>query len=145
MNMIKYITVIFLFLALTGCTDQKKKDEEQIKETVQKFWTAVQNNDEEGYLSLIENSGGEYRLAMLDQLHYLNRNYSKINQKIKAQGIQIKDTNELGPSQKAVEYLFDKPGTTVEPLTVKLFFFQEQGYQTIFNIRILGNLPEWEK
>lgn len=142
--MLKYVTVLLLFLSLASCTDQTTKGNDEMKETVQKFWTAVQNNDEEGYLALISNSG-EYRLSMLDQLHFLNRNYSKIEKSIKEQGIQIKDSNELGPSQKAVEYTFTKSGTTVEPLTVKLFFFQPQGYQTIFTIRMLGNLPEWEK
>lgn len=138
------MTVLLLFFSIMGCADQKKKDEEQIRETVHKFWTAVQNNDEEGYLALIDNSK-EYRLSMLDQLHYLNRNYHKIEKEIQAQGVQIKDTNELGPSQKAVEYLFTKPHTAVEPLTVKLFFYQPIGYHTVLNIRILGNMPEWEK
>lgn len=144
MNIVKYITVLFLFLALINCTGQKK-DDEQIKETVQKFWEAVRDNNEKEYLSLIDNSDGDLKLAMLDQLHYLNRNYKKISKKIIEQGIHIKDTNELGSSQKAVEYIFDKPGTDIRPLSVKLFFFEPVGYQTIFNVRVLGNYPEWEK
>ncbi|UZU00038.1 hypothetical protein ODZ84_10920 [Chryseobacterium fluminis] len=140
--MIKPLITVFLFLFLINCTSQKR-DEEQITETVQKFWSAVRDDNEEKYLSLIDNSEGDLKLAMLDQLHFLHRNYNKINKEIEKQGIQIKNTNELGP-QKAVEYTFNKPATDVIPLSVQLFFFKPQGYQTIFNVRILGNLPAWE-
>jgi hypothetical protein len=112
---------------------------------VQKFWTAVRDNHEEEYMSLTDNSNGDLKLAILDQLHYINRNYKKISKKIDEQGIQIKNTNELGSSQKAVEYISDKPGTDIRPLSVKLFFFEPVGYQTIFKVRILGDLPIWEK
>jgi len=144
MKTIKYISILLILFSVSCCVNQKKKEEEQIKETVQKFWTAVQNNDEASYLSLVDGSD-EYRLAMLNQLHYLNRNYNDINKAIHSKDIQIKDTNELGSSQKCIEYLFIKPNSTVEPLSVKLFFYKSIGYNKIFNLQVLGNLPEWEK
>ncbi|ROI11146.1 hypothetical protein [Epilithonimonas hominis] len=144
MKTIKYISILLILFSVSCCVNHKKKEEEQIKETVQKFWTAVQNNDEARFLSLVD-GGEEYRLAMLNQLHYLNRNYSDINKTIHSKDIQIKDTNELGSSQKCVEYLFVKPNSTVEPLSVKLFFYKSIGYNKIFNLQMLGNLPEWEK
>jgi hypothetical protein len=144
MKTIKYISLILILLSISCCVNQKKKDDEQIKTTVQNFWITVQNNDEENYLKLVDGSE-EYRFAMLNQLHYLNRNYSKIKNTIESKEIQIKDTNELGEPQKCVEYLFIKPNSTVEPLSVKLFFFKPAGYNKIFNVQTLGNMPEWEK
>lgn len=144
MKTIKYISILLILFSVSCCVNQKKKEEEQIKETVQKFWTAVQNNDEASYLSLVDGSD-EYRLAMLNQLHYLNRNYNDINKTIHSKDIQIKDTNELGSSQKCIEYLFIKPNSTVEPLSVKLYFYKSIGYNKIFNLQMLGNLPAWEK
>lgn len=144
MKTIKYISLILILLSISCCVNKKQKDEEQIKITVQNFWITVQNNDEASYLKLVDGSE-EYRFAMLNQLHYLNRNYSKIKRTIESKGVQIKDTNELGESQKCVEYLFIKPNSTVEPLSVKLFFFKPAGYNKIFNVQILGNMPEWEK
>jgi hypothetical protein len=84
-------------------------------------------------------------LALLNQLHYLNRNYSKIDDIIHSKEIQIIETKELGETQKYVEYLFVKPNSLVEPLNIKLFFYKQIGYNKIFNVRILGNLPQWEK
>lgn len=144
MKTFKYISILLILLSISCCVNQKKKDDEQIKETVQKFWTIVQNNDEESYLKLIDNSE-EYRVAMLYQLHYLNRNYNKIKGSTESKEIQIKDTNELGGSQKCIEYLFVKPNSTTEPLNMKLFFFKPVGYDKIFNVQIIGNMPKWEK
>jgi len=144
MKTTKYISILLILLSVSCCVNQKKKEEQQIKETVQKFWTAVQNNNEENYLSLIEDSN-EYKLAMLNQLRYLNRNFNKINSTIHSKEMQIKDTNELGGSKKCIQYLFIKPNSVIEPLSVKLFFDKSIGYNKIFNLQILGNLPEWEK
>ena len=144
MRTIKYLSILIMLFSISCCVNQKKKEEEQIKETVQKFWIIIQNNDEENYLKLIEDSE-DYRLAMLNQLHYLNRNYSKIKKVVESEKVQIKDTNELGGSQKCIEYLFIKPDSQTEPLSVKLFFFKPVGYNKIFNVQILGNMPEWEK
>ncbi|QPQ51287.1 hypothetical protein H3Z85_18545 [Chryseobacterium indologenes] len=105
MKIIKYISLILILLSISCCVNKKQKDEEQIKSTVQNFWITVQNNDETNYLKLVDGSE-EYRFAMLNRLHYLNRNYSKIKRTIESKGVQIKDTNELGESQKCVEYLF---------------------------------------
>ncbi|RRQ45504.1 hypothetical protein [Chryseobacterium sp. SC28] len=144
MKIFKYISILLILLSISCCVNQKEKDEEQINTTVQKFWITVQNNDEENYLKLIEGSE-EYRFAMLYQLHYLNRNYSKIKAITESKEIQIKDTNELGGSQKCVEYLFVKPNSTTEPLSVRLFFLKSLGYNKIFNVQIIGNMPKWEK
>lgn len=144
MKAIKYILLALILLSISCCVNKKQKDEEQIKTTIQNFWKSVQNNDEESYLKLVDGSE-EYRFAMLNQLHYLNRNYGKIKNIVESKEIQIKDTNELGESQKCIEYLFVKPNSTVEPLSLKLFFFRPIGYNKIFNVQILGNMPEWEK
>ncbi|CAM3049528.1 hypothetical protein DRF59_16320 [Chryseobacterium flavum] len=144
MKAIKYISLALILLSISCCVNKKQKDEDQIKTTIQNFWKSVQNNDEANYLKLVDGSE-EYQFAMLNQLHYLNRNYSKIRNVVESKEMQIKDTNELGESQKCVEYLFVKPNSTVEPLSVKLFFFRPVGYNKIFNVQILGNMPEWEK
>ncbi|WP_263602426.1 hypothetical protein [Chryseobacterium sp. PET-29] len=144
MKAIKYISLALILLSISCCVNKKQKDEDQIKTTIQNFWKSVQNNDEANYLKLVDGSE-EYQFAMLNQLHYLNRNYSKIKNIVESKEMQIKDTNELGESQKCVEYLFVKPNSTVEPLSVKLFFFRPVGYNKIFNVQILGNMPEWEK
>jgi hypothetical protein len=126
--------------------NQKQEEDEQIKNVVSNFWKAVKENDEKVYLSLIEDSESEYRLALLNHLHYLNRNYSKLNyQNALLNKIEIKETNESGTAQKVVKYEFIKQNSTTEPLSVKLFFYKPIGYNKIFNVQILGNLPEWEK
>lgn len=144
MKTIKYISFILILLSISCCVNQKQKDEEQIKNTVKEYWKAVKNNDEENYLKLVD-GGEEYRFAMLNQLHYLNRNYNEIKNTVESKEVKIRDTNELGESQKCVEYLFVKSNSTVEPLSIKLFFFRPISYNKIFNVQILGNMPEWEK
>jgi hypothetical protein len=146
MKTIKLIFLLLILLNSSFCVNQKQKDEEQIKNVVSNFWKAVKENDEKAYLGLIEDSESEYRLAMLNQLHYLNRNYNKLNyQNTLSNNIEIKETNESGTSQKFVEYQFIKHNSTVEPLSVKLFFYKAVSYNKIYNVQILGNLPEWEK
>ncbi|MEI3791440.1 MULTISPECIES: hypothetical protein [unclassified Chryseobacterium] len=146
MKTIKLIFLLLILFNFSSCVNQKQKDDEQIKNVVSNFWQAVKQNDEKVYLGLIEDSESEYKLAMLNQLHYLNRNYNKLNnQNFLLNKVQIKDTNESGTPQKVVEYEFIKANSTVEPLSVKLFFYKSVGYNKIFNVQILGNLPEWEK
>ncbi|MCU7615498.1 hypothetical protein N0B16_13755 [Chryseobacterium sp. GMJ5] len=135
MKAIKCISIVLILLSISCCVNQKQKDEEQIKATVQNFWITVQNDDEENYLKLVDGSE-EYRLAMLNQLHYLNRNYNKIKSNIESKETKIVNTNELGESKKCVEYLFIKSNSTVEPLSVKLFFYKPVGYNRIFNVQI---------
>ncbi|ALR29410.1 MULTISPECIES: hypothetical protein [Chryseobacterium] len=146
MKIIKLFYVLVILFGFSNCIDQKQKDDEQIKNVVSNFWKAVKENDETAYLSLIEDSESEYKLAMLNQLHYLNRNYNKLNhQNSLLNKVEIKETNESGTPQKVVGYEFIKQNSTVEPLSVRLFFYKSVGYNKIFNVQILGNLPEWEK
>ncbi|WP_426480692.1 hypothetical protein [Chryseobacterium sp. R2ACT005] len=146
MKTIKLIFLLSILFSSNCCVNQKQKEDEQIKNVISNFWKAVKENDEKVYLSLIEDSESEYRLAMLNQLHYLNRNYNKLNyQNALLNKIEIKETNESGTLQKVVKYEFIKQNSTVEPLSVKLFFYKPIGYKKIFNVQILGNLPEWEK
>ncbi len=144
MKTIKTISLVTAFIFCYSCINQKDKDKAQIEETVSKFWMSVQSNDEKNYLALIEYNE-DYKLAILNQLHFLNRNYNSMYKELQSKKIQIKDTNEFGESQKCVEYLFVKPNSIVEPLSVKLFFYKPTGYNKIFNLQIIGNLPKWEK
>ncbi len=49
MKIIKYISLILMLLIISCCVNQKQKDEEQIKNTIREYWTAIKNNDLEGY------------------------------------------------------------------------------------------------
>ena len=86
MKAIKYISLFFILLNISCCVNQKKKDEEQIKNTVKEYWQSVKSNNEENYLKLVDASD-EYKFAMLNQLHHLNRNYSKIKNIVEAKEI----------------------------------------------------------
>ena len=53
MKPFKYFSIVLIFFSISCCVNQNKKDEEQIKETVQKFWKTAKVNDFEGYKRLV--------------------------------------------------------------------------------------------
>ncbi|KFE98316.1 hypothetical protein IX39_12780 [Chryseobacterium formosense] len=145
MKVIKCILILLIFFSISCCVNQQKKDEEQIKETVVKYWKFVKEKDFESYLKLM----GDFDNAGFDAVYsydlaFLNRNYRKLETNQTLSKITVKDTVVMGSNQKYVKYIVYNHSSK-PPLEITLFFYKQAGYDKIFNVQILGNMPEWEK
>ena len=149
-TIIKYLAILLILLNISCCVNQKKKDEEQIRETVQKFWGKAKINDFEGYKNLVADPG-IFSGAMQVDLNFLHKNYEKINPNdILLKNIKVKDTSIAGPSihQKYVQYVIKKENDSNNlrrPLIITLLFYKPVGYNKIFNRSILRNHIGWDK
>jgi len=150
MKTIKYISLILILLSISCCVNQKQKDEEQIKNTIKEYWTAIKNNDLEGYKNLFDESEN-FAGAMQADLYFLHKNYNKINPNdILLKNIKIKDTVVMFAEnkQKYVQYTIKKENDTnliKKPLIITLMFFKPVGYNKIFNLAPLKNHIGWDK
>ena len=50
--MSKFIRILVWSSVLISCVNQQNKDEEQIRQTVNKFWDTIKRDDIEGYKEL---------------------------------------------------------------------------------------------
>ncbi|CAA7391641.1 hypothetical protein [Chryseobacterium fistulae] len=147
-TILKYTSILSILLSFSCCVNQKKKDEEQIKETVQKFWEKAKINDFEGYRRLIADPGVFSGVMQVD-LNFIHKNYDKINPNdILLKDIKVKDTSIAGPNmhQKYVQYVIKKENDTnyvKKPLIITLLFYKPGGYDKIFNRKILQNHIGW--
>lgn len=150
MKTIKYILGILFLLNISCCVNQKKKDEEQIKETVTKYWKAVKENDLKSYNSLIYDSEN-YPGVTASELFFLNKNYDVINSKENVlNNIRIKDTTDIIPSvkMKYVQYTYKKKNDSnnlKKPLIITLMFYKQMGLDKIYYPVILQNHIGWDK
>ena len=150
MKIIKYISILSILFSVSCCVNQKKKDEEQIKETVQKFWKKAKINDFAGYKSLVADPD-IFSGVMQVELNFIHKNYDRINPNdILLKNIKVKDTSIAGSnvSQKYVQYVIKKENDTTylkKPLIITLLFYKPVGYNKIFNRKILQNHIGWDK
>ena len=144
MKLLNILSALFILFTISCCVNNKQKDDDQIKQTVKNYWKAVKNNEAQDYLNLIENND-EYNIAFTHDLYYLHKNYRKLDaNKFLSREVKIQNTRNFGGNHKYVEYIFIKPNSIVEPLTVTLYFDKKIGYNKIYSVEILGNMPEWE-
>lgn len=150
MNTFKYISIILILLSISCCVNQNKKDEEQINDTVQKFWEKAKTNDFQGYKNLIADPDVFSGIMQVD-LNFLHKNYDKINPNdLLQKNIKIKDTSIAGTNtqQKYVQYIIKEPNDSnnlKKPLIITLLFYKPVGYDKIFNRSILRNHIGWDK
>lgn len=150
MKTIKYISLVLLLLSISCCVNQKKKDEEQIKETVTKYWKAVKENDLQSYNNLIYDSEN-YPGVTASELFFLNKHYDAINSKENfLNNIRIKDTTDIIPSvkMKYVQYTYKKENDSnnlKKPLIITLMFYKQMGLDKIYYPVILQNHIGWDK
>lgn len=140
-----------LFLFCINCVSQDQKDNEQIKETIIKYWKSVKDNDLQSYNSLIYNSEN-YPGVTASELFFLNKHYNEINSKINLlNNIEIKDTTDaFAPSikMKYVQYTYKKENDTMylkKPVVITLMFYKPNGFNKIYNPGVLENHIGWDK
>ena len=144
----KNITLIFILLAsVLSCNISKNNDNEQIKKTVISYFNAIKKNDSIEYGKLIYHSN-ELPGDTSSDLFFLHNNYSKINpNNILLKNIKVKDTFNM-VEKKYVEFTFKKanpkPFEYNQDLKMYLLFWKEVGYDKIYEMYIIGNMPEWE-
>ncbi len=151
MKIFKYISIVLIFLSISCCVNQKKKDEEQIKETVTKYWKAVKENNLQVYNSLVYDSEN-YPGVISSELFFLNKHYNEINSNKKLlNNIKIKDTTDIfmpNVKMKYVQYIYKKENDTTylkKPLIITLMFYKPVGFDKIHNPVILQNHIGWDK
>ena len=150
MKTIRYITILLVLLNISCCVNQKQKDEEQIKDTINKYWHSVKENNVKECLSLFEDVEN-YSGVVQSDLFFLNKNYDKINpNNILLKNIKIKDTTVMFAEnkQKYVQYMIKKENDTTylkKPLIITFMFYKPVGYNKIFNRAVLQNSSNWDK
>ncbi len=150
MKVIKYILGILFLLNISGCVNQKKKDEEQIKNTVKEYWKAVKENDLQKAYNLIDDSDTFFG-GIQGEFYFLKKNYDVINpNNILLKNIKVKDTVVMFAQnkQKYVRYIVKKEkdsSHSKKPLIKTFMFYKPAGYNKIYNAVILQNHIGWEK
>ncbi|MDC8102343.1 hypothetical protein [Chryseobacterium rhizosphaerae] len=150
MKIIIYISLVLISLSTNSCVNQKKKDEEQIKNTVREYWKAVKNNDLPAYNNLIDNAEN-YPGVTASELNFLHKNYRIINPNEKLlNNIKIKDTTIMFAEnkQKYVQYIIVKkndPDNVKKDLIITLMFYKPIGFNKIYSPVILENHIGWDK
>ena len=141
----KNLTFILLSLiVLVSCNISKNSDNEQIKNTVINYFNSIKKNDTLGYKKIYQlNDGGDFY-----DFNFLKRNYSKINpNNILLKNIKVKDTFNM-VEKKYVMFTFKKanpkPFEYNQDLKMYLLFWKQVGYDKIYEMYIIGNMPEWE-
>lgn len=149
-TILKYTSILLILFSVSCCVNQTKKDEEQIKETVQKFWETAKVNDFEGYKNLVADPD-IFSGVMQTELNFLHKNYDKINPNdILLKNIKIKDTIVRFPQnkQKYVKYVFkskNDSNSLKKPLIITLMFYKPIGFDKIYYPLILQNHIGWDK
>ncbi|AZI41148.1 hypothetical protein [Epilithonimonas vandammei] len=133
---------------ISCCTNQKNKDNEQIKNTVNQYFKAIKNNNSADYNNIVSDSQ-ELPGATASDLFFLHKNYSKINpNNILLKNIKVKDTFNAGTQKKYVMFILKKPNykpfETNQDLKMYLMFWKNTGYDKIDQVFIIGNMPKWE-
>lgn len=130
--------------------NQKQKDQEEIKQTVKNYFSAVKANDLEKCKFLIEDSEN-YSGVIQGEFNFLHKNYDEINPNdVLLRNILIKDTlvTFTNEKEKYVQYIIknDKnPNNLKKPLIITFMFYKPVGYDKIFNRIILQNHIGWDK
>ena len=118
----------------------------KITKTVTDFWNAVEKNDGNEYKSLIYESE-KYPGVISMERKFLNKNYNKINSYINLkENIKVKDTVFNGAKRQYVQYWIknNKPNYTQKPLIITFIFYQQVGYDKVYNPSVLDDFLKWE-
>lgn len=147
---IHFPAALLIFLSLNSCVNQKQKDEEQIKETVTKYWQAVKENNIDNYKNLFVDSES-FAGGIQADLYFLHKNYDRINSNdVLLKEIKVKDTvvRFEENKQKYVQYIIKKENDTSllkKPLIITLMFYKPAGLNKIFYPSPLRNHIGWDK
>ena len=143
----KYLILTFSlpFLALFFYFFVLNSPERQIKKTVDKYWTCIENNEFNNSLELFED-GQVYSGAMHMYFYKLRKNYSTIKPQITPiDRIQIKDTIIFGTEKKYVKYEFNNKNAEIKPIVLTFIFWKKTGFDKIDNPTYLKNFLDWDK
>lgn len=134
-----------LCILLVSCNTNSSANT-KIKKTVISFLNGIEKGNTNQCRDLIHN-GHEYYGSIHMQVHFLNKNYKKINSYIDLKkNINIKDTVYSGAKMKYVQYDIknDDPKKDRKPLIITFIFYNEVGYDKIFNSFFVENILEWQ-
>lgn len=143
----KIIKILALLSIFVSCANQQKKDEEQIRKTVNKFWDTIKRDDIEGYKELFYDN--EIYLGSISaDFYFLHNNYDEISKSIQGKKLKIKDTIVFLPEnrKKYVQYIIKKDNDSnnlYKPLVITLMFYKPVGYDKIYNPSPLDNHIGW--
>ena len=143
----KIIKILALLSIFVSCANQQKKDEEQIRKTVNKFWDTIKRDDIEGYKELFYDN--EIYLGSISaDFYFLHNNYDEISKSIQGKNLKIKDTIVFHPEnrKKYVQYIIKKDNDSnnlYKPLVITLMFYKPVGYDKIYNPSPLDNHIRW--
>lgn len=140
---IKIFTLLFGII-LISCNTKASKERE-IKKTVTKFLNAVERDDKKEGRELIYNSKHFYGGINME-LSFFHKNYKKINSYIDLKNnIKVKDTIYLlGQKFKYVQYHIKNSNDSLKPLMITFIFYDQVGYDKIYNCCIFNNMLDWE-
>ena len=143
----KIIKILALLSIFVSCANQQKKNEEQIRQTVNKFWYTIKRDDIEGYKELFYDN--EIYLGSISaDFYFLHNNYDEISKSIQGKKLKIKDTIVFLPEnrKKYVQYIIKKDNDSnnlYKPLVITLMFYKPAGYDKIYNPSPLDNHIGW--
>ncbi|TXF77775.1 hypothetical protein [Chryseobacterium sp.] len=139
------ILIVWFSVSLLSCNTQTSKDR-KIKRTVTEFLNAVEKNDANKYKSLIYESD-LYPGVISMEKKFFNKNYNKINSIVDLKkNIQVKDTIFNTVKRQYVQYRIknSNPDYLHKPLIITFMFYEQVGYDKIYNPGVLKNFLEWE-
>lgn len=140
-----WILIILLSFISTSCNN-KASTERKIKRTVTSFLDAVEKKDGSKYKSLIYESEA-YPGVISMEMTFFYKNYKRINSNADLkQNIKIKDTIFNGAKRKYVQYHIknNNPDYFQKPLIITFIFYDQIGYDKIYNHSIFDNMLDWE-
>lgn len=139
------IFILLISVILVSCNTEASA-KRKITKTVTNFWNAVEKNDGNEYKSLIYESE-KYPGVISMERKFLNKNYNKINSYINLkENIKVKDTVFNGAKRQYVQYWIknNKPNYTQKPLIITFIFYQQVGYDKVYNPSVLDDFLKWE-
>ncbi|MBL3550533.1 hypothetical protein [Chryseobacterium sp. KMC2] len=138
--------LIILFSVISTSCNSKASAERKIKKTVTSFLDAVEQKDGSKYQSLIYESESYPGVISMEK-SFFYKNYKKINSNIDLkESIKIKDTIFNRAKRKYVQYHIknNNPDYFQKPLIITFIFYDQIGYDKIYNHSIFDNMLDWE-
>ena len=140
--MSKFIRILVWSSVFISFVNQQNKDEEQIRQTVNKFWDTIKRDDIEGYKELFYDN--EIFLGSISaDFYFLHNNYDEISKSIQGKNLKINENRK-----KYVQYIIKKDNDSnnlYKPLIITLMFYKPVGYDKIYNSSPLDNHIGWGK
>ncbi|KFF12021.1 hypothetical protein N6B72_02920 [Chryseobacterium soli] len=140
------ILLVLLGVILISCNTNSSA-ERKIKKTVTSFLDAVERDKPNECVNLIHDGSGSYGGIHMD-VSFLYKHYKKINSEVDLKkNIKVKDTIYVGAKMKYVQYRIknSNPNYLQKPLIITFIFYDQVGYDKIFNSSFLdNNMLNWE-